>query len=501
MNSQKPSSPRTRPPEAPAKAAPPPRVEDHPEPGAGLRARLWLGSMLGALVGATAVLWIASALAPSDALFDPGLLGIWPWTAATVCIVVGVAIAIWLDYGIVIHLRGVARALETGDPSDLRGLPSASGWGELSAITEQAQNLIAHQRSIDQGAHELDELRQNLRALRATLESHPVGDTSLVLPPAGGSLGPVIESLNRRLAANDASRRASRSAALELREEILHAVEEAREASTHAERGFVEASALVSTAHDLERLATELESELAREPSAETTSDLRSAAGEAIEELIDASSDGIEHLAAGLFKMQEIHEQVQQIGNRATLIALQTALTQGAVGEAADEVRADDLAPELQALAREVQAATELTEALSREMSRDVALASERMEGVRERVGARLESIAPAPTKEGGLRLLERMRERVRDTERRAETLTGAGEQASSAADRVLHRLEEDALAIEMLATSVGATPADLAEPSPEAEARSRTPNLRLLGRDDEISDESNSESETKEES
>lgn len=460
-------------------------------PGAGLRLRLWFACTAGGIVGAAAVLWIATSLAPSDALLNPGLLGIWPWSAALACIVVGIALAIWLDYGLVIHLRGVSRALELRNPTALRGLPSVAGWGEVSAITEQIQDLISRQRENDRAVRELDELRQRLRALRAELDRMPPGDRAVNEAVLTGPLSALIESLNRRLALDEESRAASRRATLEAREEILHAVDDARDSAEQAERGFVEATALISTVRELQRLGIELENEVAAHPAGpaltstmESGADaVREAAAQAIEDLVVASTESVERLARGLLKVQAIGEQVQQLGNRATLIALHVALDRDAGAPA------EVLAPELKSLAREVREVTERTSELSREIDRDAVMAMESMQGVRERVAERLERLpipepqsSTAPT--NAPRLLERVREMIQDAASKAERLAGSGERVSRAAERLVHRLEEEVLAMEMLATSVGATPTELSEP-PHTTTPTRTPNLRLLGPED----------------
>jgi hypothetical protein len=469
--------------------------------GLGLRVRLWFGCIAGAFLGAAAVLWIASSLAPADALFDPALLGIWPWTAAMLCVAVGVGIAIWLDYGIVVHLRGLSRAMELGDPSALRGLPSAAGWGELSLTTEQIQELLTRRRDAERAADELDDLRLKLGRLRGAIDLHAPGDRWETHPALTGPLLPVVEALQRRFGENDEARFASRRAALEMRDEMMRSVEEARDTAEQAERAFVEATALISTVREVQRLSAELEAELAtlrtapRPATGDAVADVRGAAASAIEELVTASSESVEHLAGGLLKVQAIGEQVQQLGNRATLIALHVALEHGdPTPGAADEAGAPDdvLAPQLKALAFEVRSVTERTTELSRRIDQDVMEAVERMQRVRESVAARLEQLPVHPPRpaESTLsaaapRLLERAREMIRDAAFKAEQLAATGEHASRSAERLAHRLEEETLAMEMLATSVGATPAELAERPLEDAAGSHAPNLRLLGPDD----------------
>ena len=60
---------------------------------------------------------------------------------------------------------------------------------------------------------------------------------------------------------------------------------------------------------------------------AESQRRYREAAAAAIEELVVTSHESVERLAAGLVRVQEIGGQVQVLANRATLIALQVALS------------------------------------------------------------------------------------------------------------------------------------------------------------------------------
>lgn len=97
-------------------------------PGAGLRLRLWAGCLLGGFAGAGAVLGLFAWLSPPDPLFNPAALGIWPWSAAAFCLVLAVTLGLWLDHGIASHLRGLSRAIASGDPTELGALPAAAGW-------------------------------------------------------------------------------------------------------------------------------------------------------------------------------------------------------------------------------------------------------------------------------------------------------------------------------------------------------------------------------------
>jgi methyl-accepting chemotaxis protein len=203
----------------------------------------------------------------------------------------------------------------------------------------------------------------------------------------------------------------------------------------------------------------------------------------AIEELVAASTESVEHLARGLSRVQAIGDQVHLLGNRATLIALNAVVTPGAS-------RSDEVAEELKILAHEVRVATESTDEMSREIEREINAASQRMKGIRERVATRLEQIPALPPMEAAalpedlLRLQGRVREMVQDATRKGERVSSAAERASRAAERFIRRLEEELREIEGLAIRLGAP----APPAPEAGGTergappaSRSGPLRLL--------------------
>lgn len=476
-------------------------------PGAGLRLRLWLGCLLGGIAGAGAVLGLLAWLAPPDPLFDPLALGIWPWSAAVLCLVLAVGFGLWLDHGIASHLRSLSRAIAVGDLVEPGGLPASAGWGELSLLTTQLQSLLVRQRELGRAAVELEELRHRIRSLRAAVDMRPPGQRAEPLRTLEGPLGPLVETFNRHWIEEERFEEESRADSLGLRRELALALADARDSTEQAERGFVEATALLTTVRELQRLSGELKQELASAseaaagpeapavpaPSlAEVQLRYREAAAAAIEELVAASNESVERLAAGLVRVQEIGEHVQVLANRATLIALNVALSgSGATGPGSEGWSRD-----LRSLAAEVRSVTDLTAGRFVAIDREVAAAVERMSGLRERVAAKLDAAPPVPEagaavsrvapqpSEAALRLLERVREMVQDAAAKGERLAAAEERASRAAERLARRLEEETGTLEGLAMRLGATAEELREGGVERGAA--TPpvagDLRLLG-------------------
>ena len=472
-------------------------------PGAGLRLRLWLSCMLSGVAGGGAVIGLFTWLSPSDPLFNPLTLGIWPWSAAAFCLVLAVGLGLWLDHGIASHLRGLSRAIAGGVPTGLGALPAATGWGELSLLTVQLQSQLSRQYDMGRATTELEELRHRIRSLRAAVEMRAPGQRPEPVRMLEGPLGLLIETLNRRWAEEEQVEDQSREDALGLRHELTLALADARDSAELAERGFVEGTALLTTVRELQRLGGELNQELSTAPEtsavptlplAESQRRYREAAAAAIEELVAASNESVERLATGLVRVQEIGEQVQVLANRATLIALHVALSDsGGSGP-----RREGLSRDLRNLAGEVRAVTDLTAVRFTAIDREVEAAVERMKGLRERVAEKLNEAPPMPEigattprtaqpTEVALRLLERVREMVQDAATKGERLSAAGERASRSAERLVRRLEEEAGTLEGMAMRLGATAEELREGGTAPAAGELRPgDLRLLGPDQE---------------
>ena len=470
---------------SPMTSTPPARRDERPpatESSQGLRLRLWLGCLGGALVGAGGMWWVVGSLAGPGTQLDLPVFISWLSAIGALGILVGVALALWLDRGIIGHLRGLTSSLASGRVSELRGLPAGAGWGDLSRLTQQVQALLTHQRQVARTAEELGLIRAQLGATRASLERWVETERWEGARVEPGALAPLMESLDRGLRRLDEVRDENLEAARQIGAAVSSALAEARDTAGEAERGFVEATALLTTVRELQRLGGELEQSLATlaaGPAGDDADALAAwlaAARAAIQELVESSSGSVEHLGRGLLRVQEIADQVHLVANRATLIALNAALTGARQGRPEPEMA--ELSEEMKRLAAEVRSATERTTTLSLEVEGEVAAAIERMRGVRQRVAGRLEEIPapsagePARTTEPS-RLLGRVKEMIQDAAQKGERLSAAGERVSRAAERLVRRLEEE---VQELAGMVVRLSAPEAPPSATAETRAADP-------------------------
>jgi hypothetical protein len=468
------------------------------ENGLGLRLRIWFGCLAGALVAAVGVwlvvLWFSNAAGSVDTI----LLWVWLPAAATAGILVGLAVALWLDHGIVTPLRAFLRGIEAGSVEELRGIPSASGWGEISALTQELQNYLTHHRETTEAARVLERLETDLDEARVLLARWLEDERWESLPSSAGALGPVSQILNEGHARDAEVREQNQAASNQVLDGLLAATDDARNSAEQTERGFVEATALLTTVRELRRLAEDLDragASLQAPFDPAPYGAVRDAASQAIDELVRASSESVGNLSTALLRVREIGDQVQVMGNRATLLALNVFMTR----RTGDEGTID----ELKTLSREVRFASDRAAACTEEVEREVARASERMESVRVSVAEALDAIPDQPMAAPAAsmlspdltRLMDRIREMVQDAASKGERLSSAGERASRAAERLVRRLEETAGEIEGLvirlgpvvkAQEVAAKPA--AEPSAEPEddvTGARDAGLRLLGRDE----------------
>lgn len=466
-----------------------------PRPLAGLALRLWLACLGGALVAGAGILWAVRTQVTPGAPSDSGTLVVWLAGSATLGLLTGVALALWFHARVIGHLKGLSRSVASGHAENLRGLPASSGWGELSELTGHLRALLETHRGAVRAREELDVLDQRLASLAQSVERWSANERWEPLALESGPFAEIARALDRGFARADEVREQNQEAARLVRVELGAALADAQESVEQAERGFVEATALLTTVRELQRLSGELANALGASgalpglsPSVtEAYERHRGVTAAAIEELVVASTESIEHLGRGLKRVQEIGDHVHLLGNRATLIALNAVVTTGG----ASPGRSEEMADELKNLARDVRGATESTDAMSREIEREITAASQRMKGVRERVAARLEQTPPLPAIEAAplpddlVRLHERVREMVQDATRKGERVSAAAERASRSAERFMRRLEEELHEVEGLVVRLGAAegppPDARGAGSAPAAGRSRPGSLRLL--------------------
>ncbi|MFI5372174.1 MAG: hypothetical protein ACHQ52_11500, partial [Candidatus Eisenbacteria bacterium] len=451
--------------------------------------------------------WVIGTQAIPGAGFDLSALVAWLAGVAGLGIIVGAAFALWIDHGVIGHLRGLTEGVRHGQVARLRGLPASSGWGELSDLTQWIQRLITHQRQMVRATEELGLVRTQLGQLREGLEHWTDRERWDDAWIESGPLAPIAGALNRGLRSIDEVRDQNLEVVRQIGAELTHALDDARESAEQAERGFVEATSLLTTVRELQRLESELGRTLdpvviagvPREAD-EMVAEFFGAAREAIDELVRASGESVEHLATSLTRVHEVAEQVRVLSNRATLIALDTA-----VATSSGAPRGPELAIEMKQLALEVQEATARTTRLSAEIERESAAAMTVMRDVRARVAERLDRVpaptAPAPSTRRGNedagRLLERMREMIQDATQKSERLSAAGERVSRAADRLVRDLEDEGgelAGLEARLTPPGAAPDADAPATPidpgNPDAPARATGLRLLGQEHIVPDE-----------
>ena len=436
-----------------------PRPASHDEPRAkfaALRLRLWVACLTGALLAALGSLWVLGMRAVPGATDFSELLG-WLAGIAFAAVLVGLMLAVWLDHHIVGHLRGLLRGVRTGRVAELRGLPGASGWGELSELSDAMQALLTRHRQGARDAGERERLEGQVALLRGALECWMQREVWEAPVLADGPVADLAQALGHAFARRDTIDAQNRESARQISRVLGDALGDAQESAEQAERGFVEATAMLTTVRELQRLSGELQNALAAlgSASAAPPAELgaREAAHTALEELVTASSDSIASIGQGLLRVQDVADQVQQLANRATLIAIQvvTGAHDGGVGET--------LASDLKALAREVREATDRTTQFALDIETAVQQANARMKSAREQALVRLEALpaAPAPGVAGlrayddAQRLHERVREMVQDAARKGERLSAAGERASRAAERLSRRVDEGAVDAEAL--------------------------------------------------
>lgn len=432
-----------------------PDLEDgmpEPRPRGGVRLRLWLGCLGGSIVAAVGLWWsigpivMGETIAPDALIFR--LSG-----AAAAGVLVAVILAAWLDRGIVLRLRWLARVAAAVQVPGTGG-KARPGWGEFADLTLALRALVQQHRVLARRAADHAQLVRDLNVARQAIETWRISERWSPLHAEDPPLRELFESLNLGFARHGEIVEQNQEASRQIRDDVRGSLDDARESSEQAERAFVESTGLRTTLRDLQRLSAELEQALAAPPVPGEGEDAaerwRASAAEAIESLVVVSGASVEELGAGLLRVREIAGHVQVIANRATLIALNSL-----VAATRETGGPPDTPGELRQLAREVREVADGVEVLTREVERDVQAAATRMRELRAEVGSRLEAPEPEPAPAvppaDSVRAIERLRELVQDAAGAGERLSVSGERASRSAERLMRKLDDSVRDLEGL--------------------------------------------------
>lgn len=440
-------NPRPQPPQAP------PRRH-------GLRARLWVACLLGAIVTTLASACVISAIAMAGTALDAFVV----MEAIGGACLLGLAVAVFAGWWVT---RGIAQNLRDLEEGIARGLmpePAHGGeWGEIGAVSRAVRTLLANDRDLREDEAELRALVSTIDRARASVERWIRTERWEPLTPGSGSLGPLADALDRGMAREAEVQEQNLEAARLAHTELLRVIDEAHGSAEMAEHGYVEVTALLTTVREIARLTGEIQQAInapapgVAQDSRPADADWRDRAAQAIEELVEMSGESVQRLGEGLMHVREINDQVQLMSNRATLIALNAVVASGRPD--GRSLTPEGSNAELKQLAREVRAATERVAALSADVDRSVVSANERMHAVREHVLARLAELpappvpvaaAPAPPTLLA-HWVERMREMVQDAARKGERMSESQEKVSSSVQRLSRQLEDESRDIEGL--------------------------------------------------
>ncbi len=425
---------------------------------------MFAGCLGGLLVAAAGIAWALRVSTSPDGTIDrDGFLLQLGWVGGTAA-VVALALAFWLDQGIRSRLLRLSRSVRVVDSTPLKDPFGAGGWGELGDLGRNVSVLLTRHRQAMRSVGQFQELERQLAELRAATEQWSLTERWPGLPASTGVVGEMSQALDRGFRRQAEIFDQNSEAARQIHEELAAAVQDARETAEQAERGFVESTALLTTIRELQRLGMELPAERGEAQAA--GADWLAPVTEAMAELVAASTESVDHLASGLSRVHEISDQVNVLGNRSTLVALNALMAMPRTGEPTTEPSTS----ELKDLARDARVATDRVRELAREVETQVRAATARMAGVRERVTSRLNSIEPpraAVTPPDAARQVGRIREMVQDATRKTERLSVAGERASRAADRLARRLEDGVRDVEGMVVRLSPPEAETVREAP----------------------------------
>src|SRR5207249_7948930 len=131
-------------------------------------------------------------------------------------LLVGSALALWLDRGIVAPLRGIERSLAAGQMIEPRGMPRSRAWGELAGVMRELQALLPRHRQLIRTAEELQALQLQLETARRAIERWAATERWEAMR-AEGPLRALIEALDRGFGRHAEVLEQNREAALQVR--------------------------------------------------------------------------------------------------------------------------------------------------------------------------------------------------------------------------------------------------------------------------------------------
>lgn len=238
---------------ASAESTPPPTPASEAGSGRrGLEDRLALGLVLPLAAGA-----LVAAFLPWTE---------WRWIAFAV---VGLAVAfvtwLWLRRTIVLPLRGLVGALESGRLANARDVPPVPHAGEVTALHDATLSILQRHRRLERDLEELAALRACVASLAASVAAWNEGEERPAIGPRrDGAEGvpeaarPLVEGLGLALERLDARGAEARTVAGLVRDTMDDARQRGEAVMGGAERQFVEATSLLTVLRELRRWAGEL---------------------------------------------------------------------------------------------------------------------------------------------------------------------------------------------------------------------------------------------------
>ncbi|MEO6462085.1 MAG: hypothetical protein ABIP29_03330 [Candidatus Eisenbacteria bacterium] len=186
----------------------------------------------------------------------------WRWVGlAAAGLLTALVVWLWLRHSLVLPLRILVDALESGRGPEPRAIRSVSAWGELAGLSEAVHAAMLRQRRLERDLEELAALRFCVGRLATGVEAWVERDER---PAFAGDDGlpdaarPLVHHLRRALETLDGRAHEARTVADLVRESIDDARTRGEAVTGGAERQFVEATSLLTVLLELRRWAGEL---------------------------------------------------------------------------------------------------------------------------------------------------------------------------------------------------------------------------------------------------